>query len=239
MSVLAASVAWDTPLFWAVFIGWILSVVLHEFAHGLVAYLGGDYTIRERGGLTLNPFQYVDPVGSILLPAVFLAIGGIPLPGGATYIRHDLLRSKHWEAAVALAGPAMTLLLFLGFALPLHPKFGWVNISSPQSWTNSQLFCGTMAVLQMLAALFNLVPVPPLDGFQALAPYMDPQQRAKLSTPPTSTLLMVGFFMIVWNVPAVTQWMFDVLFRVLDLMGFGLNALFFGSAFNRALFASS
>jgi Zn-dependent protease len=232
-----ATIAWETPLFWAVFIGWILTVVLHEFAHGLVAHLGGDYTIRERGGLTLNPFQYIDPVGSILLPAIFLAIGGIPLPGGATYIRHDLLRSKHWEAAVALAGPAMTLLLFLGFALPLHPKFGWVNLAAPQSWTNAQIFCGTMAVLQMLAALFNLFPVPPLDGFQALAPYMDPAQRQKLSTPPTSTMLAVGFFMIVWNVPAVTQWMFNVLFRVLDLMGFGLNKLFFASAFRQALFA--
>jgi Zn-dependent protease len=233
-----ATIAWQTPLFWAVFIGWILSVILHEFAHGLVAYLGGDYTIRERGGLTLNPFQYVDPVGSILLPAVFLAIGGIPLPGGATYIRHDLLRNKHWEAGVALAGPAMTLLLFLGFALPLHPKVGWLNLAAPQTWTNGQIFCGTMAVLQMLAALFNLVPVPPLDGFQALAPYMDPVQRRKLTTPPTSTMLFIGFFMVIWNVPAVTQWMFDVLFRVLDLLGFRLNALFFGSAFNRALFAA-
>jgi len=232
-----ATVAWNTPLFWAVFIGWILSVVLHEFAHGLVAYWGGDYTIRERGGLTLNPFQYVDPVGSILLPAVFLAIGGIPLPGGATYIRHDLLRSKHWESAVALAGPAMTLLLFLGFALPLHPKVGWVNLGASQSWTNAQIFCGTMAVLQMLAALFNLFPVPPLDGFQALAPYMDPQQRLKLSTPPTSTMIFLGFFMIVWNVPAVTGWMFSVLFRVLDLLGFEENAAFFGSAFLRALYA--
>src|SRR3954471_2271016 len=72
-----ATIAWETPLFWAVFIGWILSVVLMAFAAGIVAYWGGDYTIRERGGLTLNPFQYVDPVGSILLPAIFLAIGGV------------------------------------------------------------------------------------------------------------------------------------------------------------------
>lgn len=234
MPVLAA-IAWQTPLFWAVFIGWILSVVLHEFAHGLVAYLGGDYTIRERGGLTLNPFQYIDPVGSILLPAVFLVIGGIPLPGGVTYIRHDLLRSKHWEAAVALAGPAMTLLLFLGFALPLHPKVGWVNIASPQSWTNGQIFCGTMAVLQMLAVLFNLFPVPPLDGFQAIAPYMDPQQRLKLSTPPTSTMLFIGWFMVVWNFPPVMRGMVNVLYRVLDLLGFADNADFFGDAFRRAI----
>ena len=57
----------SNPLLWAVFIGWIISVVLHEFAHGIVAYWGGDYTIRERGGLTLNPLQYVDPVFSLVI----------------------------------------------------------------------------------------------------------------------------------------------------------------------------
>src|SRR5881394_1631143 len=97
----------SNTLFWAVFIGWILSVVVHEFAHGLVAYLGGDYTIRERGGLTLNPFQYVDPLFSIIMPAIFLMMGGIPLPGGVTYIRRDLLRSNGWNSAVSLAGPVM------------------------------------------------------------------------------------------------------------------------------------
>jgi Zn-dependent protease len=191
MLVLAA-VAWDTPLFWAVLIGWILTVVLHEFAHGLVAHWGGDYTIRERGGLSLNPLQYVDPLGSIILPAVFLAIGGIPLPGGATYIRHDLLRSKHWEAAVALAGPAMTFLLFVGFALPLHPAVGWVERLGAETWTNAQSSAGTMAVLQILACCSTCFPVPPLDGFQAIAPYMDQEQRLKLSTPPTSTICSSG-----------------------------------------------
>src|SRR5438270_14100773 len=86
------AIEFSNPLLWALIIGWILSVTLHEFGHGLVAYLGGDYTIRERGGLTLNPLQYVDPLMSILLPAVFLLMGGIALPGGATYVRTDLLR---------------------------------------------------------------------------------------------------------------------------------------------------
>src|SRR3954469_9534118 len=102
-----AAANFQNPLLWAVLIGWILSVVLHEFAHGLVGYLGGDYTIRERGGLSLNPLQYVHPIYSLLLPAIFLVLGGVPLPGGATYIRHDLLRSRWWDSAVSLAGPAM------------------------------------------------------------------------------------------------------------------------------------
>src|SRR5438045_5975592 len=118
--MLAAAVDLQSPLFWAVFIGWVLSVVMHEFAHGLVAYLGGDYTIRERGGLTLNPLQYVDPVMSIVLPLLFLAMGGIPLPGGATYVRTELLRSR-WRTAMAAAGALMNLLLFVGLARLRNP----------------------------------------------------------------------------------------------------------------------
>ena len=113
-------------LFWAVLIGWIMSVVLHEFAHGIVAYWGGDYTIRERGGLTLNPLQYVDPVFSILLPIVFLCMGGIPLPGGSTYVRRDLLRGRGWNSAVSLAGPLMNFLIFLGLH---HPPASQIRLA--------------------------------------------------------------------------------------------------------------
>src|ERR1051325_5979175 len=130
----------SNPLFWAVLIGWVLSVTLHEFAHGLVAYLGGDYTIRERGGLSLNPIHYVDPVMSLILPMVIFLIGGIPLPGGVTYVHDDLLRNRGWKTAVSAAGPAMNLLLFLILSLALQPRAGWIEIgSSPATWTNAQL----------------------------------------------------------------------------------------------------
>ena len=89
------------------------AVILHEFAHGIVAYWGGDYTIKERGGLTLNPLQYIHPVFSIVVPVLILIVGGVPLPGGATYIRRDLLKGDLWDTAVSLAGPAMDLLVFL------------------------------------------------------------------------------------------------------------------------------
>jgi Zn-dependent protease len=134
-----AAVDWHNPLLWAAFVLWIMSVVLHEFAHGIVAYWGGDYTIKERGGLTLNPLQYVNPVTSILMPALFLLMGGVPLPGGATYIRRDLLRSRAWEAAVAAAGPLTNLLIGLACAVPLHPAVGWVDPhAGPEGWTGLQ-----------------------------------------------------------------------------------------------------
>src|SRR5438270_14013195 len=122
MSGLLAMRDLGEPALWAVVIGWVMSVTLHEFAHGAVAYWGGDYTVRERGGLTLNPLQYVDPLMSIVLPAAVFLIGGVPLPGGVTYIRRDLLRGRPWNAAVSAAGPAMNLLHFLALVLPFDPK---------------------------------------------------------------------------------------------------------------------
>lgn len=206
-------------LFWAVLVGWIMSVVLHEFAHGIVAYWGGDYTIRERGGLTLNPLQYVDPVMSLLLPAVFLFMGGIPLPGGSTYIRRDLLRSRGWDSAVSLAGPAMNILLFVGCALPLNPRFGWVQ-PLQGDWTLGQTVLGALAFLQIVAAVFNLIPVPPLDGFQAISPWLSREIRAKLSAPPWNIGLMIAFFVVLMNLPVVNWVNLHVAKPLLGLMGF-------------------
>ena len=186
-------------LFLAVLVGWIMSVILHEFAHGIVAYWGGDYTIKERGGLTLNPFQYVDPLFSILLPVLFFFMGGVPLPGGVTYVRHDLLRNRAWDTAVSLAGPAMNILIFLGCVIPLHPKFGWLNPLESADWTQAQLLLGAMAVLQMLATVLNLCPVPPLDGFQAISPWLPVHIREKFSTPPWNIGLMIVFFALIMS----------------------------------------
>lgn len=228
-----------SPMFWAVMLAWILTVVLHEFAHGLVAYLGGDYTIAERGGLTLNPLTYIDPVFSLLIPAALLLLGGIPLPGGATYIRRDLLRSRLWSSAVSLAGPAMNLLIFFALALPFHPKIGWIHPKPQDNWSTYEVMAGAMAMLQLMAVIFNLVPVPPLDGFQAISPFMDDQTRIKFSTPPLSTILFFAFFLVLWKVPdAFTAIVQHVIVPFLRLLGFhGREIYFFGASYDRALFS--
>jgi Zn-dependent protease len=232
-----AAVDFQNPMLWAILIGWIMSVVLHEFAHGIVGYWGGDYTIRERGGLTLNPFQYIDPLVSIALPAVYLLMGGVPLPGGATYIRRDLLRSRYWDAAVSLAGPVMNVLLFLACVLPLHPKMGWADYATyPAGWTGGQTFLAAMALLQFTSVILNLIPIPPLDGFQALLPFMDEGSRRKFD-PPVSTYLFIGFFIVLWRVPAIMQTFYGWFDAILRAMGFDDVALYaIGSSFNYALF---
>ncbi len=232
-----AMVNLQNPVVWAVIVGWILTVVLHELAHGVVAHLGGDYTVRERGGLTLNPLQYVDPMMSIALPIFFLLTGGIPLPGGATYIRDDLLRSRGWASAVSLAGPATNFLLFLLFALPFHPRWGWMHVSVDlDEWSSLQLFLATMVVLQFVVMVMNLIPIPPLDGFGAIKPYLDPEAREKFSSRTVSMVGMLVLFFVVLRVPGVIQGIYHLEDKVLEWLGFGRVRYLIGMAFNKVLF---
>jgi Zn-dependent protease len=221
-----ASADFNSPITWAILIGWIMTVVLHEWAHGFVAYLGGDYTIRERGGLSLNPLQYVDPFGSLILPAIFLMLGGVPLPGGVTYVRHDLLRSRGWRSAVAFAGPLMNLILFVLLALPFHPRVGWIDATMPvgqyQTW---QIFLGALAQLQIIAVVLNLIPVPPLDGFNIISPYMDEETRTKMTTPPMPMIALIIVFVVLASVPAARDGIFKIKTRLLELLGFDYDAI--------------
>ena len=235
MLIFLAAVDFQNPMLWPILVGWIISVVLHEFAHGLVAHWGGDYTIRERGGLSLNPLQYVDPLFSIIIPAAILLIGGLPLPGGATFIRSDLLRGRFWDAAVSLAGPAMNFLLFLACAIPLHPAVGWLDpAAAMDEWTTTQKFLGAMAVLQFFSMVLNLAPIPPLDGFRAISPFLRADLREQAMHPQIGMFLFVMYFLALGRIfPFVFGFFLDLMAKV----GFGYDgAMFFLHAYRLALF---
>ncbi|MFN4244082.1 MAG: site-2 protease family protein [Tepidisphaerales bacterium] len=222
---LPASIPFDSPVFWALVIAWIFTVALHEFGHGLAAYLGGDYTIRERGGLTLNPLQYVDPLMSIVLPILFLALGGVPLPGGVTYVRTDLLRSRAWETLVSLAGPAMNLLVLLALVALMHPALGLFDLTQPVSrWSNLQLVMASLAALQAVTLILNLLPVPPLDGFGAVAPYLPADFVQKVRTPPLNFLILAGLFLLVFQLPVLWNAAARLLLAVSGLVAGGPDA---------------
>lgn len=232
MTSTLAMIDFNEPALWAVIIGWVMSVTLHEFAHGVVAYWGGDYTIRERGGLTLNPLQYVDPMMSIVLPIIFLLMGGIPLPGGATYVRRDLLRSRFWDSAVSAAGPLMNLLLFSLLAFILSPQFGWLDVTKPVvDWSTTQKFVGAMCVLQLLSVILNLIPVPPLDGFGIIAPYLPHDLRLKLSTPPVSSILFLAYFMLLWQAPGFMEKIVDLMYWVMGPILYRRSVAGYGAVF--------
>lgn len=151
--------------FLVVLIGWIFSLTLHEFSHAYVAYLGGDWTVREKGYLTFNPLKYTHPLYSIALPLLFLVMGGIGLPGGAVYIETWRLRSDRWRSAVSLAGPLSNLVLAIVLGLILR----FAPITAQGLWPGLAF----LALLQVTATLFNLLPLPPFDGYNAIRPYLD------------------------------------------------------------------
>ena len=211
------AINWSSPIFWAIMIGWIMSVTLHEFAHGLVAYLGGDYTIRERGLLTLNPIKYANPMMTFVLPLLFVAMGAIPMVGAATYVNTSLLRNRAWRSATAAAGPAVNFLLFLACVVPLYPRFGWLDATaSPDTWTATQVFCGAMAVIQLFACFINLLPVPPLDGFNIVHPYL-PGGASRLREPQIAFGILILLFFLL-STREAGSFMFQGLVGVLSLM---------------------
>lgn len=152
--------------------GWIVSVCFHEFAHAFAAYRAGDRSVEARGYLSLNPFKYAHPVLSILLPLVFIVQGGIGLPGGAVYLHRHAFRSRASQSIAAAVGP-VTNLVFAVVLLGVV-KGNLDPGAHLQFWTGVAF----LGFLQVTAAVLNLLPVPGLDGWAILEPYLRPETVA-------------------------------------------------------------
>ena len=140
------------------------SIILHELAHGVVAYWLGDQTAKLSGRLTLNPIKHIDPFMSILLP-VLLAMAGMPIFGGAKPVPINTrnLKGGVWGfALVAIAGPLTNLILAFIFFL-----FGHFTGAFYVDGFGGML-CYIGMVLNMGFCLFNIIPIPPLDGSRVL-----------------------------------------------------------------------
>jgi Zn-dependent protease len=156
--------------------GWVVSVCFHEFAHAFMAYRAGDRSVEGRGYLTLNPFKYAHPVLSILLPLVFIIQGGIGLPGGAVYLHRHAFRSKASQSVAAAAGP-VTNLIFAVILLRIaksHLELTTIATEPHLQFWSAVAFLG---FLQVTAAVLNLLPIPGLDGYAIIEPYLDPQTQ--------------------------------------------------------------
>lgn len=195
---------------------WIFSVCLHEFGHAWAAYCGGDHTVREKGYLTLNPLKYTHPVYSLVMPVVFLLMGGIGLPGGAVYIERDRLRSRGWDTWVSLAGPAMQLPIILLISLLFN--LGWVN-KNPDNLATVSL--GFLLQLEICSLILNLLPIPPLDGFQAIAPWLPAGTREKLYAISNQTLWIL--FLALWFVPPLNEALWQSVYFLSQLLGVDPN----------------
>lgn len=141
----------------------LVSMTLHEAMHGFVAYFLGDDTAKREGRLTLNPIKHIDPFLTILLPVMLTLLGG-PIFGGAKPVpfNPDRVRYDEWGAAlVALAGPLTNFLLAFVF-------FGiFVIIGSPVTGLTAQILLTAVSV-NLGFFIFNMIPLPPLDGSRVL-----------------------------------------------------------------------
>ncbi len=158
--------------------GWIVSVCFHEFAHAYAAYRAGDRSVEQAGYLTLNPFKYTHPVLSILLPLFFIVQGGIGLPGGAVYLHRHAFRSRVMQSVASFAGPAVNLVI--GVALLLVAKSHLSDFQTYGSADSHARFWAALAFLgflQITATVLNLLPVPGLDGWGVIEPYLDPETQ--------------------------------------------------------------
>ena len=173
--------------------GWVVSLCLHEFAHALMAYLGGDEAIAKTGYLDLDPVRYTDPALSVLLPLAYILVGGFGLPGGAIYIRPGRLRSRTWVAVVSAAGPIMNLLVLLALAALyrlLLAANGTVDMAAG---------LGVLALFQATAILLNLLPFPGLDGFGVLRPYLPRHVAIRADQIGAGAFLVL--FLLIWLTP--------------------------------------
>jgi Zn-dependent protease len=177
-----------------------------------VAYLGGDTSVKEKGYLTLNPLKYTHPVYSLLLPILFLLMGGIALPGGAVYINRGRLRSHWWESAVSAAGPLASIVVTILLAIPFG--LGWAT-PSLQHWIWPSL--AFLILLEIASILLNLLPIPPLDGYGIIEPWLPRKTQIQLNKFSQYGIWVI--FALLWYVQPLNQLFWNWTYTISNFLG--------------------
>lgn len=180
----------------------LFSIVIHEVAHGSVAYHLGDPTAKYAGRLTLNPLKHLDPFGSVLLPLLLVIINSPFLIGWAkpVPINPYNFRDQKWGTLkVSIAGPAANLFLALFFGLLLRVFLHFSILSSFYPIFSFIVF------INLLLAIFNLLPVPPLDGSHILFAFLPERWRdVKIF------LQQYGLFILIFVIFFGLGWIFKI-----------------------------
>jgi Zn-dependent protease len=194
--------------------GWLVSLCLHEYAHAVVAFNGGDRMVAERGYLTLDPLKYTHPLLSFVIPLAFVLLGGIGLPGGAVWVDRGAIRSRGWDSFISFAGPATNLLFTIVLVLPF--AFG-VDTDRHHAFWSGVAF---LAFLQLTATVLNFVPIPGVDGGNLIEPWLSPQWRRGFAhIAPYGMLLLIA---LLWT-PRINLLFFSFVYFVGDLLGLPLD----------------
>jgi len=178
----------------------LFSVIFHEMAHGWMAYFLGDPTAKNAGRLTLNPIKHIDPIGTIFLPLMLLIItmGRGPIFGWAKPVPinpFNFKDKKNDSAKVAAAGPISNIILALIFGLTLRFTHTFLPLQT------SLIFLYIVQI-NFLLAIFNLLPIPPLDGSHILFAFfpLDPKTRF--------FLLQYGIFILIFFIVFFGEYIF-------------------------------
>ena len=177
---------WSVPV--------LAAVILHEIAHGAVALRLGDDTAKRMGRLTLNPLPHIDPIGTVVLPALLLFVGA-PVFGYArpVPVNYAKLRAPRRDMVlVALAGPLTNLVLAAASALVFHQLYGYLGGVAALPETPATRVAATVVVplalmaqhgvvINVVLAVFNLLPIPPLDGGRVLAGILPAAQARRFA----------------------------------------------------------
>ncbi|MFG3045886.1 site-2 protease family protein [Streptomyces sp. NPDC048202] len=189
---------------------WIVSLCLHEYAHARTALHSGDISIGAKGYLTLNPLKYTHALLSVVLPVLFVIMGGIGLPGGAVFIERGRIRGRWRHSLISAAGPLTNVL----FAAVCTAPF-WLHALDgvPRDFRYALAF---LALLQVTAAILNFLPVPGLDGYGVIEPWLS--NGIKRQVEPIAPFGLLIVFALLW-VPSVNQAFFDVIYTLLSALG--------------------
>ena len=173
----------------------LFSIIIHEVAHGYAALFQGDSTAKYENRLTLNPAKHIDLFGTIVLP-ILLYLSHLPVFGWAKPVPFNPynLRNRRWgEAIVALAGPATNLTVAVIFGLIL--RFGASTIGAP-----AVSIIALIVFYNILLAVFNLVPIAPLDGSKVLFAFLPASAiGVRRFIEQYSLFLLLLFIFVLWN----------------------------------------
>ena len=198
----------------------LLAITLHEVAHGWTARYFGDRTAEMLGRLSLNPLRHIDPIGTVLVPSLLLAVGG-PLFGWAkpVPVATSMLRNpRRAMIVVALAGPAANLLMAAMWCGVLAAIARINGNETLDYWIGLMAQAGI--VINVILAVFNLLPIPPLDGGRVLAGLLPSRVGARLEKiEPVGVFIVLGL-----SAFGVLGWLFNPAYRavgqvILALMG--------------------
>ncbi|MFJ3721572.1 site-2 protease family protein [Streptomyces sp. NPDC090045] len=189
---------------------WVVSLCLHEYAHARTALHGGDLSVGAKGYLTLNPLKYTHALLSIVLPVLFVILGGLGLPGGAVYIERGRIRGRWKHSLISAAGP----LTNVAFALICTAPF-WLDALDgvPMPFRYALAF---LALLQVSAAILNFLPVPGLDGYGVIEPWLS--HRVRREVEPLAPFGLIAVFALLW-IPEVNIFFFGVVRDLLSALG--------------------